>query len=73
MNPSKLSDAELWEAMAANSDAITQIARYQAAIAKGSVNPEVRANLLSSDMVMLANLQPEHDAYLAELKRRYCS
>jgi hypothetical protein len=39
---SNLTVAELWEGIAANSEAIGQIARYQLAIAKGRIDPKCR-------------------------------
>jgi len=71
MARSNLTDAELWEAIAANSEAIAQIARYQLAIAKGRIDPTMQAKLIASDMRTLAKLQREHDAYYFELKRRH--
>jgi hypothetical protein len=71
MARSNLTDAELWEAIAANSEAIAQIARYQLAIAKGRIDPTMQAKLIASDMRTLAKLQREHDAYYLELKRRH--
>jgi hypothetical protein len=60
---SNLRDAELWEGMAANSEAIAQIAKYQLAIAKGRIDPTMEAKLVASDMRTLAKLQRQHDAY----------
>jgi hypothetical protein len=71
MAHSNLTDAELWEAMAANSEAITQIAKYQLAIAKGRIDPTMQAKLIASDMKALAKLQRQHDAYYVELQRRH--
>lgn len=68
---SKLTDTELWEAIAANSDAIAQIAKYQLAIAKGRIDPTMQAKLIASDMKTLAKLQRQHDAYYVELRRRH--
>jgi hypothetical protein len=68
---SKLTDAELWQAMAANSEAIAQIANYQLAIAKGRIDPTMQAKLIASDMRSLARLQRKHDAYYVELRRRH--
>ena len=68
---SNLTDVELWEAMAANSDAIAQIAKYQLAIAKGRIDPTMQAKLIASDMRTLAKLQRQHDAYYVELRRRH--
>jgi hypothetical protein len=70
MAHSNLTDAELWEAMAANSEAIAQIAKYQLAIAKGRIEPTMQAKLIASDMRTLAKLQRLHDAYYFELQRR---
>jgi hypothetical protein len=69
MAHSKLTDAELWQAMAANSDA--QIAKYQLAIAKSRIDPAMQAKLIASDMRTLAKLQHEHDAYYVELRLRH--
>jgi hypothetical protein len=71
MPRSNLTDAELWAAMATNSEAIAQIARYQLAIAKGRIDPTMRKKLIASDMRSLAKLQRQHDAYFVELQRRY--
>ena len=68
MAHSKLTDAELRQAMAANIDAIAQIAKYQLAIAKGRIDPAMQAKLIASDM---AKLQHEHDVYYVELRRRH--
>ena len=67
---SNLTDAELWDGMAANSKAIADIARYQLGMAKGRIDPTMQAKLISSDMKTLAKFQREHAAYYAELKRR---
>jgi hypothetical protein len=67
---SNLRDAELWEGMAANSEAIAQIAKYQLAIAKGRIDPTMEAKLVASDMRTLAKLQRQHDAYYFVLQRR---
>jgi hypothetical protein len=66
-----LTDAELWEEMAANSEAIAQIARYQLAMAKGRIDPTMQAKLIATDMKALAKLHPQHEAYYAELQRRH--
>ena len=71
MARSNLTDAELWQAMAANSEAIAQIARYQLAIAKGRVDPTMQAKLIASDMKALAKLHRQHDAYYVKLQRRH--
>jgi hypothetical protein len=71
MARSNLTDAELWEAMAANSEAIAQIAKYQLAVAKGRIDPRMQAKLIASDMKALAKLQRQHDAYYAELQHRH--
>ncbi len=71
MAHSNLTDAELWEGMAANSEAIAQIARYQLAIAKGRIDPAMQSKLIASDMKALAKLQRQHDAYYVELQRRH--
>ena len=68
---SNLIDAELWEAMAVNSEAIAKIAKYQLAIAKGRIDPTMQAKLIASDMKVLAKLQRQHDAYYVELRRRH--
>jgi hypothetical protein len=68
---SNLTDAELWEAMAVNSEAIAQIAKYQLAIAKGRIDPTMQAKLIATDMKALAKLQRQHDAYYAELQGRH--
>jgi hypothetical protein len=68
---SSLTDAELWAAMATNSEAIAQIARYQLAIAKGRIDPAMQAKLIASDMRSLAKLQRQHDAYFVKLRRRH--
>jgi hypothetical protein len=69
MTYSNLTDAELWEGIAANSKAIADIARYQLGMTKGRVDPAMQAKLIRSDMKTLAKLQREHDAYYAELQR----
>jgi hypothetical protein len=71
MTYSNLTDAELWERMAKNSEAIAQIARYQLAIAKGRIDPTMQAKLIASDMRSLAKLQRQHDADFVELHRRH--
>ena len=71
MAHSNLTDAELWQRVAANSEAIAQIARYQLAIAKGRIDPTMQAKLIASDMKALAKLQRKHDAYYVELQRRH--
>jgi hypothetical protein len=71
MANSNLIDAELWEGMATNSEAIAQIAKYQLAIAKGRIDPKMQAKLIASDMRSLAKLQRQHDAYFVELQRRH--
>ena len=71
MAHSRLTDAELWQAMAANSEAIANIAQYQLAIAKGRIDPTMQAKLVASDMRTLAKLQRQHDAYYVELRRRH--
>jgi hypothetical protein len=68
---SNLTDAEPWEALAANSEAMAQIAKYQLAIAKGRIDPTMQAKLIASDMRTLAKLQRKHDAYYVELRRRH--
>jgi hypothetical protein len=68
---SKLTDVELWEAMAVNSEAIAQIAKYQLAIAKGRIDPTMQAKLIASDMKALTKLQRQNDAYYVELQRRH--
>jgi hypothetical protein len=68
---SKLTDAELWQAMAANSEAIAQIARYQLAMAKGRIDPTMQAKLIASDVNALTKIQRQHDAYYVELQRRH--
>jgi hypothetical protein len=70
MANSTLTDAELWEAIAANSEAIAEIARYQLAIAKGRIDPTMQAKLIGSDMKAMAKLQRSHDAHYVELQRR---
>jgi hypothetical protein len=67
---SNLTDAELWDGMAANSKAIADIARYQLGMAKGRIDPTMQAKLIRSDMKTLAKLQREHETYYAELQRR---
>jgi hypothetical protein len=64
-------DAELWEGIAANSDAIAQIVKYQLAIAKGRIDPTMEAKLIASDMRTLAKLQRQHNSYYVELQRRH--
>jgi hypothetical protein len=71
MANSNLTDAELWEGMATNSEAIAQIAKYHLAIAKGRIDPTMRAKLIASDMRSLAKLQRQHDAYFVKLQRRH--
>ena len=71
MAHSKLSDTELWDTMAATSEGIAQIARYQLAITKGRIDPRMQANLLKSDMKALAKLKRQLDAFSAELQRRH--
>jgi hypothetical protein len=71
MAHSNLKDAELWQRIAANSEAIAQIARYQLAIAKGRIDPAMLAKLIVSDMKALAKLQRAHDAYFVEVQRRH--
>jgi hypothetical protein len=71
MARSSLTDAELWAAMATNSEAIAQIAKYQLAIAKGRIDPTMQAKLIASDMRSLGKLQRDHDAYFVELQRRH--
>jgi hypothetical protein len=71
MAHSKLTDTELWQAMAANNEAIAQIARYQLAVAKGRIDPAMQAKLIASDMRVMAKLQRQHDAYYVELQRRH--
>jgi hypothetical protein len=71
MAHSNLTDAELWEAMAANNEEIAQIAKYQLAVAKGRIDPTMQAKLIASDMKASAKLQRQHDAYYAELQRRH--
>jgi hypothetical protein len=71
MARSNLTDAELWAAMATNSEAIAQIARYQLAIAKGRIDPTMQAKLIASDVKSLTKLQRQHDAFFVELRRRY--
>ena len=66
-----LTDAELWQAMAANSEAIAQIAKYQLAVAKGRIDPTMQVKLIASDMKALAKLKRQHDAYNAEPQRRH--
>jgi hypothetical protein len=68
---SNLTDAELWEGIAANSEAIAQIAKYQLAIAKGRIEPTMQAKLIASDMKALAKLERQHDAHYVELQRRH--
>jgi uncharacterized protein (DUF885 family) len=67
---SNLTDAELWDGMAANSKAIADIARYQLGMAKGRIDPAMQAKLIRSDLKTLAKLQREHDAFFVELQRR---
>ena len=57
---SKLTEAELWQGMVANTEAIAQIARYHLAITKGRIDPAMQAKLIASDMKALAKLQREH-------------
>jgi hypothetical protein len=71
MAHSNLTDAELWEAIAANSEAIAQIAKYQLAMAKGRIDPTMQAKLIASDMKVLAQLKRQHDANYVELRRRH--
>ena len=71
MAHSNLTDAELWEAMAANSEATAKIARYQLAVAKGRIDPTMQVKLITSDMKALAKLKRQHDPYYAELQRRH--
>lgn len=68
---SNLTDAELWDGIAANSEAIAQIAKYHLAIAKGRIDPTMQAKLIASDMRTLAKLQRQHDAHYVELRRRH--
>jgi hypothetical protein len=68
---SKLTNAEFWEAMATNSEAIAQISKYQLAIAKGRIDPTMQAKLIASDVRNLTKLQRQHDAFFVELRRRY--
>jgi hypothetical protein len=68
---SNLTDIELWQGMAANSETIAQIARYHLAITKGRIDPTMQAKLIASDTKALAKLQREHEAYFVELQRRH--
>jgi hypothetical protein len=68
---SNLTGVELWKGIAANSEAIGNIARYQLAVAKGRIDPKMRAKQIASDMKALVKLQREHDAYYVELRRRH--
>jgi hypothetical protein len=71
MARSNLTDAELWEGIAANCEAIAQIAKYQLAVAKGRIDPTMQAKLIASDMKALTKFQRQRDAYFVELQRRH--
>jgi hypothetical protein len=71
MANSDLTDAELWEGMATNSEAIAQIAKYQLAIANGRIDPKMETKLIASDMRIFAKLQRQHNAYFVELQSRH--
>ena len=71
MAHSNLTEAEFWQRIAANGEAIAQIARYQLAITKGRIDPTMQAKLIASDMKALARLQRHYAAYYVELRRRH--
>ena len=73
MEVSKLEDAELWEGMVANCQALAEIAKMQAAMAGGravGAGPETRAKLVAEHQSAWEKLKREHSAYDCELRLR---
>lgn len=73
MDVLELKDAELWEAVVANCQAMVQIAKMQAAIAGGravGAGPQTRAELAVEHQRAWEKLKREHDVYNDELWRR---
>jgi hypothetical protein len=71
---SALTDAELWQGMADNSEAMAQIERQRAIIAgshAGASIPSTRSELAAAHERTWEKLKREHDAYAAELGRRH--
>jgi hypothetical protein len=66
VNISQLSDAELWEAIAVNAEAMATVARH-ATMTASPGNPAFAA----ARERRWAALELEHDDYSAELKRRF--
>jgi hypothetical protein len=73
MDISKLKDAELWEGIAANCQAMVEVARMQAAITGGraaGAGPKTRAELVAAHQSTWEKLKREYIAYDDELGRR---
>ena len=73
MDVLELKDAALWEGIAANCQAMVEMARMQAAIAGGraaGAGPETRAELEVATKSAWKNLKRDYIAYDDELRRR---
>jgi hypothetical protein len=73
MDVSELKDAELWEAIIANCQAMVEVARMQTAIAGGraaGAGPKTRADLTAAHQIAWEKLKREYFACDEELQRR---
>jgi hypothetical protein len=71
---STLTDAELWQGMADNSESMAQVERQRAIIADqraSASTPSARDELVAAHERTWEKLKREHDAYAAELHRRH--
>jgi len=72
-DPADLTDRDLWQGIAEDGEAITEIARQQAIILgghAGAVSAEIRAQLADSLGDRWQSLYREIEAFRAELRRR---
>ena len=74
MQCANLSDDELWRAIAANTDAVSDLLHQRAELEveiRDMTDPTARTDLMSSYVGAVNKFESEYRAYAAEIRRRY--